>query len=241
VISDPRFHGAVKRLGEIPKVYLVLSSKGGVGKSLISTLLSYYSSLKEVPTGLLDLDFTNPSTHIILGVKPGEISYKEEKGLEPFKIGKLSYFSIISFTRDNPLVLKGDEARNVMREVLSIVNWTGVQKLFIDTPPGLGDEQLEAIYNLKSLVKPIVVSTPHNLSIQSVLRLVKILRDAGFSEILFVENMGNGKLEAFADAEGLNYVGYIPFVENIESCIGSTLKIENCVLKQYFEAILSKT
>lgn len=239
--SDPRFHGVVKRLKQISKVYMVLSSKGGVGKSFISTLLSYYSSLKGVPTGLLDLDFTNPSTHIILGVRPEEVSYREEKGLEPFKIGELSYFSIISFTRDKPLVLKGEEARNVMREVLSIVNWTGIQKLFIDTPPGLSDEQLEAIYNLRGLVKPIVVSTPHRLSIQSVSRLVKILRDAGIGEIMLVENMGNGVLKAFAENESLNYAGYVPFIETIDECIGSASKIENCHLRKYFEAILSKT
>lgn len=238
--SDPRFHGTVKRLKQIPKVYMVLSSKGGVGKSIVSTLLSYYSSLKNTPTGLLDLDFTNPSTHIILGFRPEELSYREEKGLEPYKIGKLSYFSIISFTKDNPLVLKGEEARNVMREVLSIVNWVGVQKLFIDTPPGLSDEQLEAIYNLKGLVKPIVVSTPHKLSIQSVSRLVRILRDARVDEIILVENMGSGELKTFADSEGLKYAGYIPFVENIEECIGSISKLENCRIREYFEAILIK-
>lgn len=240
MMVDPRFYGVVKRLGEVSKVYVILSSKGGVGKSVISALLAYYTSSKGVVTGLIDLDFTNPSTHIILGLDPEIIVYREDKGLEPFSLGNLRYFSIVSYTRDNPLTLKGDEARNIMREVLSIVNWRGVEKLFIDTPPGMSDEHLELIYNLKGLVRPVVISTPDQLSSKSVKRLLRVLKDAGLKNIYFIENMGTGVLKPYADEEGIKYLGSIPRINNFDECIGSLDKIESCSARSYYLDIAAK-
>jgi ATP-binding protein involved in chromosome partitioning len=201
-------------------VYAVLSSKGGVGKTTISVLMALAASDAWGSAGLLDLDFVNPSTHVLLGLNPGSIEYREHRGVEPHKLDNLLYFSIVAYTRDQPLALRGKAAQDALWEVLSIVNWGRVRALFIDTPPGVGDEHLEVIYRLKDVVKPIIVSTPSRLSLNSTAKLVKLLREAGYSEIFLFENMGDGGLRGFAEEWGLTYLGYMPFTSRVEECVG---------------------
>jgi len=238
VIEDPRVLKAIKNLESPRSVYLVVSSKGGVGKTTVSTLLSIASSLEGHSTGLLDLDFVNPSTHIILGLDPRVIKYEEEKGIEPYMVlDNLYYFTIVSYTMDNPIALRGGEASNALWEILAIVRWNSVENLYIDTPPGIGDEHLDILYRLRRIVKPIVVATPSKLARRAIDRLVDILRETGYEEILFIENMGSGVLRPYAEERRLIYLGFIPYLSRLEESIGSIEKLLNEEVFSYVKAI----
>ncbi|WP_276814261.1 P-loop NTPase [Desulfurococcus amylolyticus] len=238
MIEDPRIHNIVRNLSSIRNVYAVVSSKGGVGKSTVSTLLALHAS-RRFETGLLDIDFTNPSTHILLNLNPGELKYEEEKGILPYDLKGLKYFSIVAYTMDKPLPLRGEAARSALRELLAIVKWGRLKLLFIDTPPGMSDEHLDLVYMLRDIVKPIVVSTPSILSVKSAARLVSVLREAGFKWIGFIENMGNESLRGNEVLGDVEYLGYIPYTPGIESCLGSRM-VEACIDPGLLDSILSR-
>ncbi|WP_440059746.1 P-loop NTPase [Thermogladius sp. 4427co] len=220
------------------KAFTILSSKGGVGKTVIATLLSYYAAEKGFRIGLLDLDFSNPSTHVVLGVDPAKIEYVEDKGILPYKVNGLSYVTPAVFTRDLPTPLRGDSIVNAIRELLSIVRLDNIEYLMIDTAPGMSDEHLEIIYMLRRFINPIVVTTPSSLSVRSVEKIISILNEAGFRNIMVIENMGSGVLKAWSDQHGLNYLGYIPYEPSFENCIGGIGRIRDCRLRPFFEKIL---
>lgn len=240
LMSDPRILRALKTLCGIRRVYVVLSSKGGVGKSTISTLLALYASNRGTRSGLLDLDFVNPTTHVILGVRAEDIKYNEEKGITPHRVGLLSYFTIVAYTRDLPLALRGENARNALRELLSIVNWGELELLLIDTPPGISDEHLELIYALRGVLRPLVVTTPSRLAWHSVSKLIEILHSAGYRELYLVENMGSGELHFIAEKLGVKYLGYIPYTRQIENSLGSLDKLLKLDVKVNIEEIITK-
>lgn len=239
-MSDPRLLRALKTLSEIKHTYVVLSSKGGVGKSTVSTLLALYASSMGIPSGLLDLDFVNPSTHVILGLRVEDIVYREEKGVIPHRTGLLSYFTIVAYTKDLPLALRGESARSALREILSIVNWGNLELLLVDTPPGISDEHLEILYSLRGVIKPLVVATPSRLAWHSVLKLVSLLRDMRYRRIYFVENMGSGELVTQAREAGAEYLGYIPFTRQLEFSIGNISKLLELDVKTHINEILEK-
>lgn len=229
--DDQRIYGALKRLREVNKVYMVLSVKGGVGKTTLSTLMALRAATEYGSAGLLDLDFVNSSTHILLGLDPGRIKYEEEKGLNPLQLNGLFYFTIAPYIRGLPLPLHGKAARNLLWEVLSIVNWRDVKILFADTPPGLGDEHLELLYKLKSVVTPLVVATPSKMSLYSTLNLVDLLRDIGYEKVYLIENMGNWLLKNIAESRGAIYAGSFPYIPELESYIGDITRLKSLALK----------
>lgn len=239
--KDPRILKARKNLSELDSVYIIISSKGGVGKTTISTLLALYSTSSGYSIGLLDLDLVNPSTHVILGLKPEEIKYVEERGILPFNVfNKFHYFTIISYTRDNPMALRGSSVKNAIWEILSIINWSNTRLLYIDTPPGIGDEHLELLYELKDILKPIIVSTNSQIALSSTKKTTAILKELGYQEIYFIENMSTGELKHYADKQGVVYLGYVPYSRDLELSLGDLNKLLTLDLRYYVEKIFEK-
>ncbi|MEM4718006.1 MAG: P-loop NTPase [Desulfurococcaceae archaeon] len=241
MIRDPRILRARKIFSKLKKVYCVLSTKGGVGKTTISALLALYSSRKGIRTGLLDLDFVNPSTHVFLGVYPWSIKYREELGVYPYRLlDNLWYFTTIAFTSDNPMALRGKSSENALWEVLSIVNWDNVEVLFIDTPPGISDEHLELLGNLIEYIEPIIISTPSRLSLNTTTKYIKLLRAIGYSKVYLFENMGSGELITYAGSEELIYLGNLPYLSDIEDAIGNIDKLLGLGLERHILIALNR-
>ncbi|MCD6300957.1 MAG: P-loop NTPase [Staphylothermus sp.] len=221
-MSDPRLLVIPKRLAGIKKIYVIMSSKGGVGKTIISTLLALASSSMGYKTGLLDLDFTNPSTHIVLGTNPWELEIVEEKGIIPPLVHGIKYMSITIFTRENPTPMRGEAVVNAFRELLAITQWGELDALFIDTPPGISDEHLELLTYLGNQLEVIVVATPSPLAIKSVERLVKVLLEGKYRIAGLIENMSDKpKLHKLAEELRIDYLGNIPYVKDLDERIGN--------------------
>jgi len=227
-LNDPRLSVIDKRLYSVKRIIAVMSSKGGVGKTIIATTLSLVLNDRGLKTALLDLDFTNPSTHIVLGVNPLMLKPVEDKGIIPPEVNGLKYISITMFTGDKPLPLRGVSVDNLFRELLAITRWGELDYLVVDTPPGLGDEHLELLTHIDKRVEALIVTTPSPLSLRAINRLIEILRDGGYRILGVIGNMDDGDIvRKYCESEGYRFLGSIPFISDLDKSIGDIDKLKN--------------
>ncbi len=218
--NDPRLTVIPKRLEEVRRIIAVMSSKGGVGKTVVSTLLSLALNEKGYRVGLFDLDFTNPSTHIVLGIDPLKHLPEEEKGIIPPTIHGVEYLSIAMYSGDKPLPLRGDAVSDAFKELLAITRWSRLDYLLIDTPPGISDEHLDLLTYIGDRVEVLLVATPSPLAVKSIDRLLEVLRDGGYRVVGLVENMDGGSLREYCLARDIDYMGSIPYMEGFDKVLG---------------------
>jgi len=222
---DPRLSIIDERMRSIRKVIAVSSGKGGVGKSLIASTLALTLAKKGYKAGLFDLDFTSPSTHIILGIEG--VQPKEDKGIVPPKIHGLEYMSIVYYSRDQATPLRGADVSNALIELLSITRWGKLDFLVLDMPPGIGDATLDLIRLIKK-IEFLIVTTPSQLAFETVKKLASMLEELKIPILGIVENMKMNHLEAIRVQTrklGLTYLIGIPYDPQIEETIGKTNKL----------------
>lgn len=224
-MSDPRLAIIEKRFEEVHKVIAISSGKGGVGKSMIATSLALYLKERGFKIGLLDLDFTSPSTHIILGVEG--LYPEEEYGIIPPIAHGIRYMSITHYSLDEPAPLRGIDVSNAIIELLAITRWEDLDYLIIDMPPGIGDATLDAIRLIPKLMF-IVITTPSKVAYQSVRRLIILLKELDISIGGVIENMVM-KPTCYVESEvkdlELRYLGSIKYDQLIENSLGDVQKI----------------
>jgi ATP-binding protein involved in chromosome partitioning len=169
---DPRTSVITERLRGINRIIAVSSGKGGVGKSIVATTLALTLAKSGCKVGLFDLDFTSPSTHIILGAP--KVQPKEKKGIIPPTVHGLEYMTLVYFVGDNPAPLRGADVSNALIELLSITQWGELDFLVIDMPPGIGDAILDLI-RMVSRLEFLIVTTPSLLAFETVKKQVSLL------------------------------------------------------------------
>jgi len=220
--DDPRLAVIGKRLSKVRHVIPVMSSKGGVGKTLISCMLALALSDSGFKVGLLDLDVTNPTAHVVLGVSVGSTLPEEEKGVVPPEVGGVKFMSVAYYSGENPLPLRGWEVENVVREVLAVTIWGELDYLIVDTPPGIRDEALDVIKYFRGC-RPAIVTTPSPLTLVSVRRLARVVSESVGCGYL-IENMGGSKpserVSSIAREFGLKYLGTVRFDGSVDSAVG---------------------
>lgn len=214
-----------KRLKNSKRIISVASGKGGVGKSLIASMLALHLSKKGHNIGLLDLDLHGPSSHIILGVK--DVFPEEEKGIIPPDVHGIRFMSIVYYTEDKPSPFRGIDISNIIIELLAITQWGSLDYLIIDMPPGMGDETLDVIRLVKNS-EFLVVTTPSKVAFGAVSKLLKILKELKIPTIGVIENMTMTK-SPFIRSEicqmNLPFLGSISFDKNLEDSIGKPDKL----------------
>src|SRR4030066_1045560 len=183
---DPRTSIINERLKGIRRIIAVSSGKGGVGKSLIATTLALELSREGCKVGLFDLDFTSPTTHLILGAN--EAQPKEDKGLIPPNVDGLEYMSLVYYTGNHAIPLRGEDTSNALIELLCVTRWSKLDFLVIDMPPGIGDALLDLIRLVRS-IKFLMVTTSSQLAFETVKKLVNLLQELKVPIIGVVENM----------------------------------------------------
>ena len=219
MIKDPRVLIIKERLKDIDNVIAVVSPKGGVGKTVISASLSIALADLNFATRLLDLDITNPTAHIVLGIDVNSIMPKEERGVKPPEVWGVKFMSIAFYSKDKATPLRGPDIINSIREVLAITIWGSLKYLIIDTPPGFSDEVLEILNLMKP--KALVVTTPSPLSIKSTERLLEVLKDSKTEVIGIIENMSKNKstVNNLCNRFSVKCLGRIPFINNLDELI----------------------
>lgn len=188
-MEDPIFERARDKLRRVGKITLVVSGKGGVGKSIVAASLAFISVNKGYRTGLLDLDIHGPSMHKIFGFDRELVA--DEKGLIPPSVNGLKIMSLGFMVGENPVPLKGESKRSVLSFLIAITEWGDLEHLVIDMPPGTGDETVFSLRVLRRMSNAgaIVVTTPSFLSQSVVARLIELLRGEGMRIHGVVENM----------------------------------------------------
>ena len=217
---DARLQIVEKRLSGIKRIIAISGSKGGIGKSSVACSLALLLAKKGYEVGLLDLDFFSPSQHITLGTK-GKFP-EEEKGLIPARVAGLKFMSIVYFLEDEPAALRGLDVSNAIIELLTITQWHGLDFLIIDMPPGIADATLDVIRLMKR-VEFLMISTGSKLAIESVTKLVKMLKALKIPVIGIIENMcmrKNKRVEEMASMLGITFLGKIDFDDEFEETIG---------------------
>ena len=239
---DPRYTVIKKRLENVKTVVGFVSNKGGVGKSVIAAVSSLILSAKGYRVGLFDMDFTNPSCHIILGVK--DMMPIEEKGIIPPELRGIKFMSITYYTGENPLPLRGHDITNIILELLTITRWDSLDFLILDLPPGLGDEILDAIRFIDKL-NIIAVTTPSVLSLSSVSKLIKLLKSVKKNIMGVIVNeavpssIDKNSLERFIGSLNVPLLGMIPFDPSLEKALGKYDKILSTNFKLHLERIVN--
>lgn len=233
---DPRLHIVGKRLEKVKKIIAVSGSKGGIGKSTVASVLALCLARKGYEVGLLDLDLSGPSTHVILGVEG--VHPKEDKGLIPPKVHGVKFMSIIYFAGDNPSPLRGHDISNIIVELLTITLWGPLDMLVLDMPPGISDSILDIIRLIKKM-EFLVVTTPSRVAIGVMKKELKILEELNIPVIGVLENM---RTVINSPKEMVNLrvsiIGSMPFDFSLEDAMGDVEKLLNTQFARQFDRIV---
>jgi ATP-binding protein involved in chromosome partitioning len=223
---DPRADGARARVADIGRIIAVTGGKGGIGKSTVASTLALVAASEGRRVGLLDLDLTSPSAHVLLGFP---VAFPEEPfGVEPSTHAGIRCMSIAHFAGSHATPLRGGAVSNAILEVLAITNWGELDLLVIDMPPGLGDTTLD-ITTLLGRTEHLIVTTPSRVVEHGVDRMLQLLTRVGAPIVGVLENMNRETSERASDLAtkyGVPYVGSLPFDATLEDAVGSCERLK---------------
>jgi ATP-binding protein involved in chromosome partitioning len=224
-----------ERLRQIKNKILVMSGKGGVGKSSIAAYLSVALAKKGYRVGLMDVDLHGPSIPRILGLK-GSIGPGAREG-KAHPVRYLPNMEVISIepllgeNKDAATIWRGPLKIGVIRQFIADIEWMDLDYMIIDSPPGTGDEPLTIAQTIPD-AKAIIVTTPQEISLADVRKSINFCRQVKMQILGLVENMSGLKcphcgkmIELFktrggmftAKKEGLNLLGSLPFEPEVVS------------------------
>ena len=222
---DPRVAIIEKRLSSINKIIVVSSGKGGVGKSIVASTLALILTRKGFKTGLLDLDFTSPTTHVVLGAI--NLHPREEKGVVPPEVHGVKYMSLVFYLGDLISPLRGSDLSNAFLEMLAVTRWGKLDFLIIDMPPGISDLMLDVLKYVKKACF-LIVTSPSKMAFETVRKLLGLLKDLKVPIIGVIENMKMNEstyVKREVEALGEEFLGEIHFDANLEDSLGDVDKL----------------
>jgi Mrp family chromosome partitioning ATPase len=229
---DPDIPHITARLENVKHKILVLSGKGGVGKSTFTTLLAHAFALNPDSTvGIMDTDICGPSIPKMMGVE-GETVHVSGTGWSPVwvmdNLGVMSVQFMLP-NRDDAIIWRGPKKNGLIKQFLKDVEWGEMDFLLVDTPPGTSDEHLSVNSFLKEsgIDGAVVVTTPQEVSLLDVRKEIDFCKKAGIRILGLAENMsgfvcpnckgesqifrastGGGK--ALAEEMGIPFLGAVP-------------------------------
>ena len=204
----------------IRRIVAVTGSKGGIGKSVVASLLALHLADTGRRVGLFDLDLTSPTDHVVLGARFGVP--KEVFGVDPHKVEGVDLMSVAGLSRGAALPLRGKATTEALVELLAITRWGDLDLLVIDMPPGLGDTTLDVI-DLLPRTEFLVVADGSPVVIDSVGRAVDLLVSLDKPIIGIFENMSRGDagaVERLASSARIAYLGSAGSDPGLEGAIG---------------------
>ncbi|MBE6008667.1 MAG: Mrp/NBP35 family ATP-binding protein [Lachnospiraceae bacterium] len=240
----------------IKKVIAVMSGKGGVGKSLVTSLLAVYFSKKGLKVGILDADITGPSIPKVFGID--EKAYQTEMGIEPgvSKGGiKVMSVNLILDEAETPVIWRGPLIAGVVKQFWTDVHWGELDVLLIDMPPGTGDVPL-TIFQTIALDGAVIVTAPQDLVSMIVKKSHNMAKKMEVNVLGVIENMsyikcdcgnilypfGEGRTEAIAEESGTELIAKLPIIPSTaklcdEGCIED---IDIALLSEVGEKVSAK-
>jgi ATP-binding protein involved in chromosome partitioning len=226
-VIDPRTSIITTRLARIRRIVAVSSGKGGVGKSMVATALALSLVREGCRVGLFDIDFTGPSTHIILGV-PQSVQPEEDKGIVPASVEGMEYMSLVYYVAGKATPLRGADVSNALIELLAVTQWGELDFLIIDMPPGIGDAVLDLVRLVKR-IEFLIVTTPSMLAFEVVKKQAQFLSELKMPIVGVIENMKRNESDAIKEETaklGLKFLGSIAYDLKVEESIGNPTKLQ---------------
>jgi ATP-binding protein involved in chromosome partitioning len=212
---------------DVKHVIMVLSGKGGVGKSTVSVNLAYALSAHGKKVGLLDLDMHGPNVPKMLGIEDHKLAMMDDR-IEPVHVtGNLSVISMAFLLPDTstPIIWRGPMKMAAIQQFLTEVNWGPLDYLVVDLPPGTGDEALTIAQLAPNVRGAVVVTTPQDVATMDARKSAKFIEKLGLPVIGIIENMsgmlcphcgeqielfGKGGGKKIADELAVPFLGAIP-------------------------------
>ncbi len=224
-----------KRMSKIKHKILVMSGKGGVGKSTVSANLAFalYQAGKSV--GLLDVDLHGPSIPKMLNLEDKRVGGTDS---ELFPVKYFEKFKVMSIgfllpKGDEAVIMRGPLKFHTIRQLLKDVQWGELDYLIVDSPPGTGDEPLTVAQSIENLDGAVIVTTPQQVAVSDVRKSVNFCRKIDLPVIGILENMsgfecpkcgervdifsaGGGK--QLAKEMGVTFLAQIPIEPQVTIC-----------------------
>ena len=214
------------RMSSIRNKIVILSGKGGVGKSTVAVNLAVSLRMAGKKVGLLDVDIHGPSVPTMLGLENSSIAGSRE-GLVPVDLEGLKVMSLgfMLIDQDEAVIWRGPRKTGVIKQFLKDVAWGELDFLVIDSPPGTGDEPLAVCQMVEDLGGALVVTTPQKVAAVDVRKSISFCRELKIPVIGVVENMSgfvcpkcgessrilrSGGGRRVADGMGVPFLGEIP-------------------------------
>jgi ATP-binding protein involved in chromosome partitioning len=180
-----------EKMTQVKHKLVVISGKGGVGKTSVSVNLAYALSSEGKNVAILDIDVHGPNIAKMLGIE-GQALHGFEFGIQPVKVKenlKAVSIALAGYSPDEPIIWRGPMKTAVIRQFLAEVNWGALDYLIIDSPPGTGDEPLSVCQLIPDLSGVIIVTTPQNVAVMDARKSVKFARQLDVPVVGLIENM----------------------------------------------------
>ena len=216
-----------QRMASIKHKCMVMSGKGGVGKSTVATNLAVTLAMEGYRVGLMDADIHGPNIPKMMGIEDERPSAAVE-GLVPISTPYgLKVMSIGFFlqSKDDAIIWRGPLKHNLIKQFLGDVHWGELDFLIVDLPPGTGDEALTIAQLAPNLSGAVIVTTPQDVATMDARKSVKFIQKLEVPVLGIIENMsgmicphskepidlfGKGGGKKIADELAVPFLGSIP-------------------------------
>ena len=221
-----------QRLKMMEHKLVVLSGKGGVGKSTVAANIALSIASTGLEVGLLDVDFHGPSIPKLLGLEGEQVQVSKD-GLEPLHFNeklKMMSLGLMLQNQDDAVIWRGPMKMGAIKQLLQDVNWGRLDYFVIDSPPGTGDEPLSVVQLIKDLDGAVIVTTPQDLALADVRKSIRFCEKLNMPVLGVIENMSgfvcphcgetvdifkSGGGEDMARDMGVPFLGRIPIEADI--------------------------
>jgi len=180
-----------QNLAKIKHKIIVLSGKGGVGKSTVSVNLAFALAQKKYKVGLLDSDFHGPSIPKILGIETRKPT-TSVNGFNPISVTpnlRVMSMGFLLYDNDSPIIWRGPMKMGAIKQFIGDVDWGNLDYLIVDLPPGTGDEPLSIAQLIPNSDGAVIVTTPQDLALVSVRKSINFVKKMNMPVIGIIENM----------------------------------------------------
>jgi ATP-binding protein involved in chromosome partitioning len=189
--EDQKKRRLERRLFQIRHKILVMSGKGGVGKSTVATNLAAAMALREYRVGILDADLHGPNIARMLGLE-GQSLTASGDSVDPIEVSKnlkAVSMALLGYDPDQAIIWRGPLKHAAIKQFIGDVNWGDLDFLFIDLPPGTGDEALSVANIIKNVDGTVIVTTPQDVALLDARKAVSFSRLLNVPVLGIVENM----------------------------------------------------
>ncbi len=178
-------------LGKIKHIVIVMSGKGGVGKSTVSSNLATELSNQGLQVGIMDVDITGPNIPKMFGVEDEKLHVLDER-LIPVTVPpslKLISMAFLLPDKDSPVMWRGPVKMGAIKQFIEDVNWGELDYLVVDMPPGTGDEALSIVQLMPKADGMVIVTTPQDVALLDSRKSLRFGAETNVPIIGIVENM----------------------------------------------------